>query len=64
VARAPILSLPSTVVVSSIRNCKVTRSWFFFTSTEKEASPMAEILPETEAALGGFFEQAAMRLEG
>jgi hypothetical protein len=24
------------------------QSWFFFTSTEKEASPMAEILPETE----------------
>src|SRR5712692_8062565 len=35
--------------MSSIRNWTVTQPWTFFTFTEKEASPMAEILPETEA---------------
>src|SRR5579864_8816799 len=37
-----------------MKNCNVTTSWLFFTSTEKEASPMAEIFPETEPCSVGF----------
>src|SRR5438132_568050 len=48
VALAPTASLPSTVVLSSTRNCTVLASLFFATCTENSASPTDVICPDND----------------
>src|ERR1700676_5702289 len=63
VAEAPTDSLPSTLVLPSIRNCSVlelaSELWLLATSNVNAASPTEEIFPATDCASGAAFREAA-----